>query len=203
MKILRASITGLIVLFVVAAVATATMTIKQNMTDLAINDSINPVLRNVKYKEPAKMEIEEDLFQDSLIEIAGTSTNGLFGELKKQFPGYEVALRKNLKNSELIDAIYTALSQDMPVLCLIFSGDETEDTPPWGSRLVIVAEMDIFGDKIAVSDPYGYASAYGVRDFLRAARFEPYENMDFFAKLKFALEIFTKNTVFIFEKKPG
>ena len=200
MKIFKSSVTGIIILFVIAALATATMTIKQNMTDLVINDNITQAAKNVKYKTP--VAAGDDLFRESGIEIAEADMKKIHGELKKQFPGYEVDLRKNLKNSELIDAVYMSLSDGMPVLCLIASPDDTSDPPAWRVACGLVVEMDIFGDKIAVSELGGSAETYSVRNFLKATRFECYENMGLFLKLQFALEIFSKNTVFILEKKP-
>ncbi|MCL2816235.1 MAG: C39 family peptidase [Oscillospiraceae bacterium] len=225
MKILKSSVIGLIVLFVIAAVVTATMIIKQNMIDIVINDNITSVIQNVKYRNPAKTEevpviaqkagcvyaciemisgflgeepqaSEDDLLRQNGDKIIEPTNSGIHGELKKQFPAYDVHLRKNLKNSELLDAIYMSLSGNMPVLCLIADPKET------GPHLAAVVEMDMSGDKITLNDPYGYVKTYSIREFLKAARFESNEETDLFLKLKFALEIFTKNTVFIFEEKP-
>lgn len=228
MKILKSSLIGLIVLFVIAAVVTATMIIKQNMIDIVINDNITPVIQNVKYRNPVKTEVpvvtqktgcvyaciemmsgflgedprisEDDLFRQNGDRITEPTNSGVHGELKKQFPAYEVHLRKNLKNSELLDVIYMSLSGGMPVLCFIAAPEETGGR---AAHLAIVAEMDMPGDKITLNDPRGYVKTYTVREFLKAARFDSDTEADLFLKLKFALEIFTKNTVFIFEPKPA
>ena len=201
MKILKSSTIGVIVLFVIGVIGTATLIIKQNMTDIMINDNISQITQMVKYKTP--VEAGDGLFlEDGNKTMTPSTTNGLFGELKKQFPAYEVTLRKNLTNSELIDAIYMSLSDNMPVLCLMAAyGEEDPEASAWSAYLGTVAEMDVFGDKITLKDPGGRENTYSVREFLRAARFDS-PNTDLFLKLKFALEMFTKNTVFIFEKKP-
>ncbi|MCL1794956.1 MAG: hypothetical protein FWG34_13950 [Oscillospiraceae bacterium] len=207
MKIFKASMIGLIVVFVIGVLATATMIIKQSMIDIVINDSISPIVQNVKYKSPAKAQT--DLSWQSFGKISDPTIAAVMGELKKQFPDYEANLKKNLKNSELIDAIYESVESGMPVLCLIAAQDATKaggaaaGSPAWGIHIGIVAEIDLPGDKIVIGDPYGHESAYSVRDFLKAARFESYENMELFLKFKFAFEIYCKNTIFALEKKPG
>ena len=198
MKILKSSIIGLIVLFVIAAISTATLIIKQNMIDIVINDNISPVIQNVKYRTPVKTEWMPIVANDKLLT---PTTKGVLDELKEQFPAYEVGLYKNLKNSELIDMIYTSLSKSMPVFCLI-ALDEAEAVRV--CMVAEVAELDIFGDRVALGDPYGEITIYSVRDFLKATRFDPYyAHMDLFMKLKFALEIFSKNTIFTLRQNLG
>jgi len=186
------------VLFVIAAVATATLVIKQNLIDIVINDNITPLIHNVKYREP--VSAKQILALGG--EIEKLTNAGILAELQKRFPDHEIKPKKNLKNSELLDVIYDSLSDGMAVLCLIAEPEETDKSAPaGGAYLGAVASMDIPGDQIALTDPEGGERLYGVREFLRAARFESQGDTELFAKLKFALEIVTKNTVFVLEEK--
>jgi len=161
---------------------------------------------------------EEDLYEENGNKISTSTNSGFYNEINKQFPDYEIIQYKNIKNSEFIDKIYDSLLNDMPVICPYAAvdrenGDENEkktdkdndsenqdNSPVWSMQYCIVVEMDIPGDKIKVNNPYGYTETYTLKDFLKATRFESYENMDFYLKLGFAVEVFTKNTVYILEK---
>ena len=195
MKILKSSIIGAIVLFVIAAVATATLVIKQNLIDIVINDNITPLVHNVKYRTPA--------IAGEVLELGGEieklTNAGILAELQKRFPEYEVKIKKNLANSELLDLMYDSLLDGTPILCLIAETDES--APEGGAYLGVVAKMDIPGDLVTLCGPDGFQKPYGTREFLKAARFEYGGDTELFAKLKFALEIITKNTVFVLEEK--
>ena len=195
MRILKSSIIGAIVLFVIAAVATATLVIKQNLIDIVINDNITPLVHNVKYRTPA--------IAGEVLELGGEieklTNAGILAELQKRFPEYEVKIKKNLANSELLDLMYDSLTGGTPILCLIAETDES--APEGGAYLGVVAKMDIPSDLVTLCGPDGFQKPYGTREFLKAARFESGGDTELFAKLKFALEIITKNTVFVLEEK--
>jgi len=204
MKILKSSIIGAIVLFVIAAVATATLVIKQNLIDIVINDNITPLVHNVKYRTPA--------IAGEVLELGGEieklTNAGILAELQKRFPEYEVKIKKNLANSELLDLMYDSLTGGTPILCLIggtpilcLITETDESAPEGGAYLGVVAKMDIPSDLVTLCGPDGFQKPYGTREFLKAARFESGGDTELFAKLKFALEIITKNTVFVLEEK--
>ncbi|MCL1858925.1 MAG: hypothetical protein FWF92_06790 [Oscillospiraceae bacterium] len=214
MKIFKSSVIFLCIICAVGFVAAATMIIKQNMIDISINDSINSLVNNVKYKNPVKIK---NIPAINIISVS--ANNNFYSEITQQFPDYKITQYKNIKNSELIDKIYEALSRNMPVICPyaavdLESGSEIENknktkgdpennekfTPVWKMNYCIVKEINIPGDKIKVNNPYGDTETYTIKDFLKATRFENYENMEFYLKLGFAVEVFTKNTVYIFEK---
>ena len=146
---------------------------------------------------------EEILFEKNGKKITTSSNNGLYGELKKRLPDYKITQYKNLKNIELIDMIYKSLSDGMPVIISYAAADmslEEADGPPvWTVHYGIASHVDIPNDEITVINPYGYAETYSVEDFLRATRFESYENMEFYTKFKFAAGVYSKNTVYIIE----
>jgi len=193
-KIFKFAVVFLCITCAIVFVVAATMIIKQNMTDISINDSIKSLTNNVKYKNPVKTETENI----PEINIISASTNsGFYTEIKKQFPDYKITQYKNIKNSELLDKIYEALSNDILVICRYAAADNSET---WAMDYCVITEIDIPGDKITVKDSNGYTETYAIKDFLKATRFEISENMEFYLKLGFAAEIFTKNTVYIIEK---
>jgi len=236
MKIFKFSVIFLCILFAIGFVIMATMIIRQNTVDILINDNINTLMHNVKYKNPAiitgvpviKQKIncgyaciemlseylggnglltEEILFEKNGGKITASTNNGMYSEIKKRLPDYNITQYKNLKNSEMIDKIYDSLLNRMPV---IFSYAALDDTAPdkagarkWTLHYGMVTEMNIPGNKIAVVNPYGYIETYNLNDFLRASRFENYENMEFYLKLGFAAGVFSKNTVYITEDPLG
>jgi len=150
---------------------------------------------------------EEKMYEENNQKITTSDNNGLLNEMKKQFPEYKVTKHKNLKNSELIEMIYDSLSNSVPVIFSFAAVDEkkvtqnpNETEKVWTMHYGVVVEMDLPGDRIKVNNPYGYSETYSVDDFLKAARFASYENMEFYLKLGFGAEIFTKNTIYIMEK---
>ena len=147
---------------------------------------------------------EESLYEANGKKITASTTGGFFSELTKQFPGYKITQYKNLKNSELIDKIYESLKNGMPVICAyaaVDKQDENANANIWTVHSGIVVGMDLREDEITVVNPYGYTEIYTLNDFLKATRFESYENMGFSLNLGFAAEIYTKNTVYIIEDK--
>ena len=206
MKIFKISTAFLCAGFALAIVIAAAMIIKQNMTDIMTNDDVSFMAHNIKYKEPVMTETaitEEFLLKKENGKISALTSNSFYKELKKQFPDYVIAKYKNLKNSEVIEKIYESLSNGMPAIisyAAAVPGKQNESE--WTIYYGAVIGIDLADDKITVkNNPYGYIETYTAKEFLRATRFESYENMDFYLKLKFAAEIFTKNTVYIIETK--
>jgi hypothetical protein len=143
------------------------------------------------------------------------STNSAFLlELQRQFPEFEITQHKNLRNSEMIEKIYGSLANNMPVIfsyaskieeIYVRQGDpgaplpDSDPDPVWTMHYGIIVEIDLPGDKITFNNPHGFTETYTVNNFLQATRFENYENMAFYLRIGFAVEIFSKNTIFIFE----
>lgn len=235
MKIFKFSVIFVCVAFCIIFIFIAGMLIKQNITDLLTNDSVASMPNNVKYKDSVRAygvpvvtqksnsgyaciemlsvflkgkssaATEEMMLEANNAGNSVSTNSSLFTELQKQFPEYKVTRHKNLKNSELLDKIYDALSKRMPV---IFSyaekkaGDNSKDTEEiWTVHYGVVVLMNIPGDRIMFNNPYGNTETYTIEDFLKATRFEIYENMEFHLKLGFAMEIYAKNAIYILEPK--
>jgi len=239
-KVFKFSVVFLCILFAIGFVVTAVMIIKQNMIDLTINDNITSLAHNVKYKTPVNINgvpvikqkvssgyaciemlseylgdgswgiTEDNLYKENGNKISTSTNKGLYNEIQKQFPDYEVTQYRNLRNSELINKIYESLSNGMPVIFSYAAKEnknnneeitENNENPAslWTMNYGVIVGIDIPGDRITVHNPYGYSETYAVKEFLKATRFETYENMEFFLKLRFAIEIFTKNTIYILD----
>ena len=142
----------------------------------------------------------KDITEESLYSAYGkvvTSTGKKFCiEMNRQFPEYTTSIHKYLKNTELIDTVYSNLANGIPVPFewAALYGDE------WTLHYSLVVGMDIPGDKITVANPYGYYEEISLSQFLDRTSFEAFENMPWFLKMGFAAGIFEKNTVFTVEK---
>lgn len=127
-----------------------------------------------------------------------TSTGDSFErEMNKQFPEYNTTMYKYLKNTELIDKVYTSLNNGIPVPFEWAAKFEDE----WTLHYSLVIGMDIPGDSVTVLNPYGYKEIISIKEFLNRTSFEAYEGMPLFLKFGFAFEIFEKNTIFIVSSK--
>ena len=235
MKVFKFLVIFICIAAAIGFVITAALIIKEGMNDIMINDNVNSLSHNVKYKNPANINYvplikqkincgyaciemlseylggngaltEESLFEGNNGKITTVTSNGLYAEIKKQFPEHKVTHYKNLKNSELINRIYESVSNGMPVIfsfaSVDMSLDETTDAPSdWTLNYGIVSGIDLPNDEITVINPYGYVETYSMNDFLRATRFESYEEMEFYLKLGFAVGMYSKNTIYILEEK--
>ena len=201
-------------LFVTAAAALGILKIRTR----SILDDLSSLYKNEKYQTPLKIEGVEVIRQDvscgyavlemfsswsghsvtekSLYEQYGkvvTSTGNAFcEEMNKQFPEYETAIFRYLKNTELIDAVYENLSRGIPVpfeWAALYEGK-------WTLHYSLITGIDIPGDRITVANPYGYYEELTISEFLNRTSFEAYENMPLFLRLGFAFGIFEKNTIF-------
>ncbi len=135
---------------------------------------------------------EESLYNEYGKVVTSTG-NSFCREMNKHFPAYKTTVHKYLKDSEFIDAAYTALSSGVPVPFewAALYGNE------WTLHYSLIIGMDIPGNRITVANPYGYYEYLTVEELLARTSFEAFEHMPLFLKLGFAFGIFEKNTLFI------
>lgn len=149
----------------------------------------------------AKWNGNNKLTEKTLYEKYGkvvTSTGKAFEEeMNKQFPEYKTTMYKYLKNTELIDKIYTSLDNGIPVP--IEWAAKLDDT--WTLHYSLVVGMDIPNDKVTIMNPYGYKEEITIDELIDRTSFNAYEKMPIFLKLGFMFNIFEKNTIFIVERK--
>ncbi|MCL2774939.1 MAG: C39 family peptidase [Oscillospiraceae bacterium] len=230
MKVFKSAIILLCVVFSICFVATAVMIIKQSVYDMLINDNVESLVRNIKYTDSQQVNgvpvtqlkitcgyasiemvakylgydsITEQSIYDSNDKKISTSTNsGFYKEITKQFPDYQITQYTNLKNTEMIDKIYNSLAHNMPVVICFAAENKNLDVSEqkWALHYSVITGIDVINDKVTVNDAYGYTDEYSFDDFLKATRFESYDNMNFYLKLGFAFGLFNKNTIYIIEK---
>lgn len=213
---------GIILMMLIVTIAVAF--IKANIKTANILDDISGIYSNKKYQKPllienlnpvkqeyscgyaviemfAKWAGKSNITEKSLYDNYGsvvTSTGDSFErEMNKQFPQYNTTMYKYLKNTELIDKVYTSLHEGIPVPFEWAAKFEDE----WTLHYSLVIGMDIPGDSVTVLNPYGYKETISIKEFLDRTSFEAYEGMPLFLKFGFAFEIFEKNTVFITSPK--
>ena len=149
----------------------------------------------------AKWSGNDKLTEQSLYDKYGkvvTSTGKSFAkEMNKQFPKYNTKMYKYLKNTELIDKVYTSLKNGIPVPFEWAAKDKNT----WTLHYSLIIGMDIPNDNVVILNPYGYEENITIKEFLDRTSFKAFKNMPFYFKLAFAFDIFEKNTIFIVTEK--
>ena len=149
----------------------------------------------------AKWSGNDKITEKSLYDKYGkvvTSTGKSFEKkMNKQFPKYKTTMYKYLKNTELIDKVYSSLKEGIPVP-FEWAAKYKE---VWTLHYSLIVGMDIPNDKVTVLNPYGLEENITIKEFLNRTSFKAYKNMPFYFKLAFAFGIFEKNTIFIIDKK--
>ena len=148
-------------------------------------------------KWAGKTEITEQSLYDSYGKVVTSTGNSFEKEMNKQFPEYKTTMYRYLKNTELIDKVYTSLAQGIPVPFEWAAKNEGE----WTLHYSLITAMDAPNDLIVIQNPYGYEERITINEFLDRTSFKAYENMPLFLKLGFAFDVFEKNTIFIAIKK--
>lgn len=220
---------GFIILFILifSIILTIIAFIRQASIDNKINNNISTFMKNESYHKAVNVDninvIRQhvscgyavlqmfgewcgvDVTEDSLYAQYGkvvTSTGILFcNEMNKQFPQYETIMHKNCTNTELLSLIYNSLKDGNPVPFEFAAIYHDGNNDVWTLHYAIITGMDVTNDCITVVNPYGYIEKYTINNFLKATRFDSYENMPFYFKLAFAFGIFEKNTAFIVKPK--
>jgi hypothetical protein len=141
---------------------------------------------------------EESLLAQNGGEISTSMGSGFLKEMNRRFPGWTTTRYVNITNTELLIKIYDSLVNDFPVP-VEFAAKNTSSE--WTLHFGIVTELDLENNKIVVQNPYGYQEDYTIRDFIRATRYESYENMEWYFKVGFNMGLFNKNTIYIIDNK--
>ena len=188
-----------------------------------INDDYTTVLNNPVYQEPVSVNgvhfitqkiscgyaiiemfsnwqnkeiTEELLFESNGNTISTAMGTGFLNEIRKQFPEWEITKYTNLTNSELLSTIYESLAGGMPVIIEFSALRNVNDVEMWTLHFAVVTALDLQNDIVIVQNPYGYEESYTVDNFLRATRYDSYENMELPFSFGFAFGLFNKNTIY-------
>ena len=220
MNIAKFVITTVLVAAIVCTLIVVAMTVVQSVTDVLTNDSAQALTRRARFGSLARIRgfhtyaVEEIsagyASVETLARFFGLEelpepergrehwTNREFqDELRRVFPDYYVTRRSNLRNTELVDVIFTSLEAGNPVI--IFHAAESPDGDALEKRYSVVIGVDLPNDRITLGSPQGAFARYTLDDFIRSSRFDNYET-SFFQRLLFAFRIYSKNTVFIVDR---
>ena len=217
-KAIKKTVTAVVIVLVLLILVCAAALVRIHVKTAAIRTDYSAVFRDEKYQKPVRVDGVEVITQDvscgyAVIEMFSrwnggdlteedlyaeygkvvTSTGKAFcEEMNKRFPEYTTTMRSYLTNTELIDAVYTSLSEGkpVPVEWAARYGDD------WTLHYSLIVGMDIPNDRVTVANPYGYMEEISVAEFLDRTSFAAYEHMPLFLKLGFAFGFFEKNTVF-------
>ena len=141
---------------------------------------------------------EKTLLSQNNGEISTSMGSGFLKEINRQFPEWETIRYVNIANTELLKNIYSSIKNGFPVP-IEFAAKNTSFE--WTLHFAVVSAMDLGNNKITVQNPYGYEETYTVQDFIRATRYESYENMEWYFKIGFNMGLFNKNTIYIIDDK--
>ncbi|MDR1277482.1 MAG: hypothetical protein LBK02_01890 [Treponema sp.] len=130
--------------------------------------------------------------------ISTSMGSGFLKEMNRQFPEWETTRYVNITNGELLQNIHTSLKNGFPAP-IEFAAKNTSSE--WTLHFAIVTSMDLRNNQIIVQNPYGYEETYTVQNFIRATRYESYENMEWYFKTGFNMGLFNKNTLYIIANK--
>lgn len=200
--------------------------VKQAILDAIINDDISTVSSNSKYQVPVSVDgvqvirqqvtcgyasiemvsrwagtpvTEQELEKRYGDKIPTATEEGFSREINRCIPAYTTTRYINLTNTKLMDMVYNSLAAGKPVPFQFAALYHEGDTAVWTLHYAVITGIDIPNDHVTVCNPYGYVEAYTVKDFLKATRYESYENMEFYFKLAFASGYFNKNTIYIMQ----
>jgi hypothetical protein len=73
----------------------------------------------------------------------------------------------------------------------------------WTLHFALVRGIDLHKDQVIVLNPYGYEETYSIDNFVKATRYECYENMEWYFTAGFNMGLFNKNTIYILSSKWG
>jgi hypothetical protein len=141
---------------------------------------------------------EQSLSSQNNGEISTSMGSGFLKEMNRQFPEWETTRYVNITNTELLKNMHTSLKNGFPVPIEFASKNTSSE---WTLHFAIVSSMDLGNNEIIVQNPYGYEETYTVDNFIRATRYECYENMEWYFKFGFNMGLFHKNTIYTISNK--
>lgn len=223
-KILKRILIGFGAVVILLACAIIFALIKLNIKTMYLADDYSNITHSPKYHKAVSVEnvklvkqdiscgyaviemfakwagkegVTEESLYDTYNKVVTSTGDSFEKEMNKQLPEYKTTMYRYLKNSELLDKVYTSLAHNIPVPFEWAAKNEDE----WTLHYSLITAMDAPNNLIVIQNPYGYEERITIEEFLDRTSFKAYENMPLFLKLGFAFDIFDKNTVFIPEKK--
>jgi hypothetical protein len=136
---------------------------------------------------------EETLLNENDGAISTAMGSGFLNEMTRKFPAWRTVRHVNQTNTEMLNQIYASLGNGFPVPVEFAAQDPSGK---WTLHFGLVDGMD--SAKIHVVNPYGPAHTrdYTIEEFVKATRYETYENMEWYFRAGFNMGIFNKNTFY-------
>jgi hypothetical protein len=139
---------------------------------------------------------EDSLLRQNDGKISTAMGSGFLNEMTRQFPEWKITRYINQTNTKMLEKIYASLENDFPVPVEFAAKDPSGK---WTLHFGLVTAIE--NNEIVVQNPYGYEEKYTVQDFIRAARYEVYESMEWYFKAGFNMGLFNENTFYILTLK--
>ena len=144
-----------------------------------------------------KNDITEDKLYDEYKSVVTSTGDSFQNEMNIWFTNYDTKIHKWVKDSELLDIIYTNLKNGIPTPIEWAALYENE----WTLHYSLITGIDIKNNNIKIANPYGYYEELKIEEFLERTSFDAFKDMPLFYNFAFAFGIFEKNTVFEVNKK--
>lgn len=141
---------------------------------------------------------EQSLLSQNNGSVSTSVGSGFLNEMTKQFPEWKTIRCVNISNTELLMQIYSSLKSGFPVP-IEFAAKNTDDK--WTLHFALVDGVDFPNNQIFVLNPYGYRETYTIDSFIKATRYECYENMEWYFTAGFNMGLFNKNTIYLLSSK--
>ena len=124
--------------------------------------------------------------------------SGFVEEINRQFPQWNVTRFVRCTNTDLLEKVYDSLKRGFPVP-FEWAAKNTEGN--WTLHFSLVVGLDFKNNIVQIANPYGYMEEFSIQDFIKATRFESYENMEWYFEEGFNFGLFNQNTVYVIEGK--
>jgi hypothetical protein len=116
--------------------------------------------------------------------------------LKDTLKGYDVELKNNITDSQVIKIIYGQLSRGIPVP-VYFSTINDWDRPHYDTHYSAVTGIDLNDNTVIIANAYGYEEKININDFLTGLKYENYKDEPAMFKLATMLGIIKKNNIYV------
>lgn len=141
---------------------------------------------------------EADLLKMNNNKVTTAIGNGFKEEITKQFPQWNVTRYVNCSNRDLLIRVYKSLENGYPVP---FEWAAKDTNNNWTLHFSLIVALDLNNNSVQIANPYGYMQELSIQDFIKATRYESYENMEWYFETGFNVGLFNKNTIYIIQAK--
>lgn len=141
---------------------------------------------------------EADLLKMNNNKITTAMGNGFEQEITKQFPQWNVTRYVNCTNRDLLKKVYKSLEHGYPVP---FEWAAKDTGGNWTLHFSLIIGLDFTSNTVQIANPYGYLQELSIQEFIKATRYESYENMEWYFEAGFNVGLFNQNTIYVIEER--